>query len=83
METKEYFPDYLRKDLVGFRTSCVSLNTDWANIYMTEQERYRHDCNGWKPSGRSLIAQEPYTFRGDASYEEYVMFDLTYESMFF
>ena len=82
MDLETYFPDRLDKNLVGFSTSCYSIDVSPKSFYKEAEERLSYDCQAWIPSGRSLIAQRPANHL-DVEESSFVMFDLTYESMFY
>jgi hypothetical protein len=56
-----YFPDRKNTDLLNFKTECLIL--DWSTTGVDLMNRLSNNCDSWKPSGSSLIAQHPRQFR--------------------
>ena len=79
MDKEDYFPDRKVVDLLNFKTSCFAF--DLTNPNVPFNERLSNDCESWKPSGQSLIAQHPHRYRNESKYE-YIELFLTYNNEF-
>lgn len=81
MDRDDYFPKVGDKSMAKFKTICRAVDLS-DESYASLESKMKDDCQSWKPSGTSLIAQHPYRER-NANKTLFVQFGLSYTDFFF